>query len=134
EDICFSRYRHIRVPKCDWYEPRMYKLQDGRVFYARRGSEGLQTFRCIGPGHRGQFRAALVEQDFDDVRQMCRGDEIPYRFQPELGDVGVVAPQDPPPAADRQKQTRGPRRISKVQRAIVILKYRAKSQSESIRV
>jgi hypothetical protein len=39
-----------------------------------------------------------------------------------------------PSSGAKQKRPRGPRRISKVQTAIVILKYRAKKERESVRV
>jgi hypothetical protein len=48
--------------------------------------------------------------------------------------VAASGNQAPPPSNTKQKPTRGPRRISKVQKALVILKYRAKRGSESIRV
>jgi hypothetical protein len=95
DDIVLSKGRVLRMPRCDWYVPRVYKVPGGSVFYGRWGSEGLLPFEYFRRGRPGRHRARLAELDYKDLEQLCRAEGIPIRFLAEWGAVGVVPPQGP---------------------------------------
>jgi hypothetical protein len=56
------------------------------------------------------------------------------RTRPPAAATDASGSKATPPAVASQKRTRGPRQISKIQRAIALLKYRAKTKQQSIRI
>jgi hypothetical protein len=149
EPITLYDGRRFWAPKCDRCLPIMFRTGGGCWYYARltvdESGLRLQTFGSdVGAVN-------LVAMDLQDATFRSIADNIPLPPAPATGTVGAGAPHVPPeegeqaaagagsgsgnpPAAAKPKRTRQPRQISKVQKAIIILKYRAKRPGASIRV
>jgi hypothetical protein len=94
----------VHGPERDGYLPTFFRLNDGRLFYARYTSKGFLSFRS----HPG---ARFLEMTEEDAEIQCEKDGIPF---PPVWKSTKLAGSSPQPHAPKR------RRLKKGEAAVLI--------------